>query len=65
MLEKETESKFSLTLGKFYRIAEKVGKFTFSKHLAEKVWQMNSSQLNRLLIVVRTKLNGFSLANYR
>ena len=36
MLEKKTESESSLTLGKFYHIVEKVGKFTFSKYLAEK-----------------------------
>ena len=36
ILETATESKFSVTLGMFYLIAGKFGKFTFSKSLAGK-----------------------------
>ena len=45
-----------------YCIVGKFGELTLFEHLAKKVWQINRSA-NKLLIV-STKLNGFSLVNH-
>ena len=39
------------------------GEFTFSERLVKNVWQMNRSANG--LLIERTKLNSFRLANYR
>ena len=51
-----------ILLSKYHR-AGKFGEFTLLKHFVKKIWQMNRSA-NELLIVI-TNLNAFSLANRR